>query len=142
AAVEAGEVAAAEGDPDNAVAVDIHAAGRVAGDGSLRVIPRDFVIFGERGFGRILARIEADQAAGEAEDAAPDHAVGAEAESIEGGVEARVPGGIDLRIDDSGGAEAFAAGGRGDLLFTLGVVVALAVAVGVEHESGPALGLR
>src|SRR6202021_2430319 len=68
AAVEAGEGAAAEGDPEDAVTVDVHTTRGEAGDGRLRVIPRHFVIFGEGGFGRVLAGIEADEATGEAED--------------------------------------------------------------------------
>src|SRR6185436_6307206 len=61
AAVEAGEMSTGEHSPDDAIAVDIEAAWRVSPR------RREFVDFGERGFGGIRTRIDANYAAREAQ---------------------------------------------------------------------------
>ena len=90
AAVEAGQMSAAQRDPGDVVAVDIHAARRIAPHRRFRIVPRNLVVFGEGGFGRIRARIQPHDPAGEAEHAAPDHSIGAHGDRVERRVEARV----------------------------------------------------
>ena len=107
-------MAARERGPEHAVAVDVAAAWAVAREGRL-------IDFGERGCGRVLPRVEPDDPAGEAERGAPDGAIhGIDRDAVERRDDARV-----LR--------------RIDRLVRLDIAVALAVAVRVEDERGPAL---
>src|SRR3954452_24651630 len=68
AAIKLTHVAAGERHPDHPVAVDIHAARRIAGEWRL-------VDFGQRSLGWIIAEIDAHDRAGEAEHRAPDASV-------------------------------------------------------------------
>ncbi len=114
-AVEHAHVAARERDPDAALLVDVAAARAEARQ-------RDVVLLGER-LVRVLGRVDANDRARVAAQGAPHRAVGrARHHRIEGRADAHVLAGL-LRL----------AG--------LGVLVALAVAVGVENERGPALRL-
>src|SRR6266571_8255177 len=116
AAVETGEMAARERCPHHAFAVDVHSARRIAGERRLEHL-------GERGLRRIRSRIDADDEARIAEHRSPDRAVDrARGEPVETGHDALVL----LRIDR---------------IVRPDVVVAPAVAVGVQNERGPALRL-
>src|SRR5580704_17603141 len=120
-AVEAGEMAARQRHPHDALLVDVHTARRIAMHLRLRVVPRWLVEFGQRGFRRVGARDQVNNAARKAERRPPDRPVGrADRDAVEPGDDALVL----LRIDR---------------LVGLDIVVALAVAVGVEDEGGPAL---
>src|SRR4030095_13899801 len=113
-AVEAREMSAGERRPHDAVAIDVHAARPVPRKGRLE----DFRERGPRG---VRTRIEADDVAGIAEHCAPDGAVvRVHTDAIEGRHDPLVLGGIDRLIG-------------------LDVLVALAVAIGVEDERCPAL---
>ena len=69
AAIEAGQVAARERRPDDAVAIDVHAARREAR--VRRIVERRLVDFGERGLRRIRPGIEPDDGAGKPEHRCP-----------------------------------------------------------------------
>ena len=115
AAVEHAHVAARQRDPNAALLVDVAAARAEARQ-------RHVVLFGQR-LVRVLGRIDAHDGAGVAAQRAPHRAVGrARHHRIEGRADAHVLARL-LRL----------AG--------LGVLVTLAVAVGVEHQRGPALRL-
>ncbi len=121
ATVEAGKMSAGEHGPDHAVAINIHSARREALYGGLRIVPWHFVYFRERGFCRIRSRIQPHDSARETESRAPDGAVGgAWSHCIETNLDAF----IFRRIDG---------------LIRLHVIIALAVAVGVQDEWSPAL---
>src|SRR5438477_443365 len=107
--------------PDDAVGVNVEASRREALDAGLRVVPRQLVPFRQSGSGRVRARVQPDDGAGEAEHRAPDGAVGGtHGNAIKGGRYAFV-----LR--------------RIDRLIGLHIIVALAVAVGIENQRRPAL---
>src|SRR5262249_36545142 len=115
AAIEARHVAARQRHPDYASAVDVHAAGAVAGRGNV-------VDFRKRGGWRVGAGAHADDRAREGEQRAPDRAVrGIDADAVERSDDALVLRRIDRLV-------------RLDIAF-----VALAVAVGVEDERRPSL---
>src|SRR6267142_1750368 len=115
AAVEYAHVAARERDPHAPLLVDIAAARAEAGQ-------RDVVLLGQR-FVRILGRIDAHDGARAAAQRAPHRTVNrARHYRVEGRTDAHVLGRIHR-------------------LARLGVLVAHAVAVGVEHQRGPALRL-
>jgi hypothetical protein len=106
--------------PYDAIFVDVHAARRIAVHWRLRIIPRYLVIFGKRSLRRVGAR-EMHDSTRKAQCGAPDRAVGrADGDAIKRGDNALVL----LRIDR---------------LVWHDIIVALAVAVGVEHERSPAL---
>ncbi len=63
------------------------------------------------------------------------------AKTVERGIDARILGRIGGSVERGGRAQAFAAGRRCHALFRLHVGVALAVAVGIENQSRPALRL-
>src|SRR5262245_38499269 len=115
AAVERGHVAAGERDPHHVLSVDIHAARAIARS-------RDFVDLSERRLGRVaaLGRVEAHCVAREGERSAPHRAVTARRDAVERHVHAAVL----VRVER---------------LVRLGVVVTLAVAVGVVDGRSPAL---
>ena len=117
AAIEAGEVTAAQCDPGDAVAVDVHAADAVAA-----LLGRHLEPLRERGLVRVRARREADDRAGNGVDRSPDRSIGGRVDAVELVVNQLVLGRIDriLRAD---------------------VRIALAVAVGVEDEARPPLRL-
>ena len=117
AAVEAAEVAARERDPEDAVGVDVAAARAVARE-------RDFVVFGERGEGRVRAGRDADDAARIAHHRAPYRAV-ERADRDREHVDRDAL--VLLRLCR---------------LVGLHIGAALAVAARIEHERGPALRLR
>ena len=117
AAIEAADVAAAERHPHHALPVDVGAARAEAGH-------RHVVDLGQRRRRRVGARRQAHDRAGHAQRRAPDRAVDrARHHRVERRVDARVLG-------------------RDRRLIRLDVGVALAVAVGVEHQRRPALRLR
>src|SRR5881628_26745 len=77
-AIEAREMPAGERRPDDALAIDVHAARPVSGQGWLED-------FGERGRRRVGSRIEPNDVPGEAEHRAPDGAVDrVHADAVEG----------------------------------------------------------
>src|SRR5262249_49841410 len=117
AAVEAADVPAGARHPDHALAVDIAAARAEAAQ-------RHRVDFRARGLGRIGAGIEAHDRPGIRPQRAPDRAVD------------RVR---HYRIEHLGDALILR---RIHRLVRLDIVVALAVAVGVEDERGPSLCFR
>src|SRR6266853_636731 len=116
AAVEGAHVAARKRYPHHALAVDVAAARTEARH-------RYVVDFGERSFGRVGARIEPHDRAGARPQRAPDRAVG---RTHRHGVE---------HLSDA------LVLGRVHRLVGLDIVVALAVAVGVEDKRGPPLSL-
>ena len=116
AAIEARHVAAGERRPEHAVAIDVAAARRVAGH-------RRFVHFRERRLRRIGSGVQPHDGAGKSEHAAPDRSIGRGRDRIEA---AAVPP-VLRRIQR---------------LIRLDVPVALAVAVGIDHERRPSLRLR
>src|SRR6266513_1546059 len=116
APVETREMSARERRPDDAFAIDVHAARRIAGE-------RRLEHFRERRLRRIRSRIHANDETGVTEHRSPDGAVNrARGESVETGHDALVL----LRIYR---------------IVRPHVIVAPAVAVGVQNERGPALRL-
>src|SRR2546427_742768 len=114
APVETREMSARERRPDDALAIDVHAARRIAGE-------RRLEHFGERGLRRIRSRIQADDVARVSQYRAPDRTVDrARGEPVETGHDALVL----LRVDR---------------IVRPDVIVTLAVAVGVQNERSPAL---
>ena len=75
AAVEAGVMSAREHRPDDALAVDVHAARRETLHRRLRVVPRHLVVLGQRSLGRVRSRGETNQRARHSQDRSPDRAV-------------------------------------------------------------------
>ncbi len=92
APVEAGQMPASQRHPRDVVAVDIHAARRKSRHRRLRIVPRHFIIFGQRRFRRIRSGIQPHDAAGKAQHAAPDHSVRSHGNAVERRVQARVAG--------------------------------------------------
>src|ERR1700722_6106685 len=85
AAIEAGQVPASERDPDDIIAVDIHASRRKSPYLRLRIVPGHFVVLRQSCFRRIRSRIQGNHAPGKSQHAAPDHAVGTDPEAVERG---------------------------------------------------------
>ena len=109
-------MSARERRPHDALAIDVHAARRIAGE-------RRLEHFGEGGLRRIRSQIQADDVARVSQHRAPDRAVDrARGEPVEAGHDALVL----LRVDR---------------IVRPHVIVAPAVAVGVQNERGPALRL-
>src|SRR5207247_9891783 len=117
APVEAREMSARQRRPDDAAAIDIHAAWSVSREGRLEH-------FRQRRRRRIRSRIEPNDVTGKAQDRAPYGPVGrVHGDSVEGRRDPLILGGIDRLVG-------------------LHIVVPLAVAVGVEAEGGPTLSFR
>src|SRR5256885_14791509 len=90
-------------------------------NGSSGVVPGQLVNFGQSGCRWVRSRKQPNNSAGKAQDRSPDRAVhGTYGDSVERGSEALVLGGIDG-------------------LIWLHIFIALAISVGVEDESRPAL---
>ena len=114
--VEAGEMTACQRSPDDAIAVDIHAARRIP-------VGRRFIDLGQCGRRRVWSRSNPHDRPGIAQHRAPDRPIErAGGDTVQAGHDALVL----VRIDR---------------LVGLDIIVALAVAVGVENEGGPALRL-
>src|SRR5262249_35491647 len=118
--VEAAEMATAERDPDYALGVDVAAADAVIGFWHV-------VDFRQRGGRRVRSRID------------PHHR-GLPAEHADGAPDRTVDWVRHPRIEARATGDAFVLGGI-DRLIGLDIVVTFAVAIGVEHERGPALRL-
>ena len=121
APIEAREMSARQDRPDNALAVDVHAARRKALHRCFRIVPRHFVDLGERGLRRMLAWNEANERTRHALNGSPHRSIRR--------------GRVAVVLD----AEPFVFR-RIVRLIRLSVGVALAVPVVVEDECAPALG--
>src|SRR6185503_11338995 len=124
ATVEARKLTAREHGPDDAVGIDVHAARREALRRRFRVVPRHLVVLGERRVGRVRTRHDADDGTRHPEYRAPHRSIRwTRRHAVEAALDPLVLRRVDWIVD---------ADKR----------IALAVAVGVEHERGPALRLR
>src|SRR5262245_61214381 len=121
AAIKAGKMAARERRPHNTITGDIESARRETLNRGFRIVPGQFVDFGECGLGRIGSGSDPNDGARETEDRSPDTPV------------CRVD---CYTIERTGDSLVFR---RIDRLIGFDVCVALAVAIGVENEGRPAL---
>src|SRR5438445_13271571 len=83
AAIEARHVSARQRDPRDAVAVDVHAARREALHCCFRVVIWRLVVLGERGLGRMRARVEPNDATRKSERRSPDRTIGCWRDGVE-----------------------------------------------------------
>ena len=113
-------MSAREHRPDDALAVDVHAARREALHRRLRVVPRHLVVLGQRRLGRVRSGNETNERARHSLDRSPDRAVRRRRVAVERHVDPLVLGWIRR-------------------LIRFGVGVALAVSVVIEDERAPAL---
>ena len=121
APVEAREMTARQRQPDDSVAIDVHAARPVSIHGRLGLVPRHLVDFRQSGGRWVLAGIQPNDRAGKAQHRAPDRTIDrTHADAVEARHDPLVFGRIDWSV-------------------WLHVLVALAVAVGVENERRPTL---
>src|SRR5947208_2807896 len=121
APVEAREMTARQWQPDDSVAIDVHAARPVSIHGRLGLVPRHLVDFRQSGSRWVLAGIQPNDRAGKAQHRAPDRTIDrTHADAVEARHDPLVFGRIDWSV-------------------WLHVVVALAVAIGVENERRPTL---
>src|SRR4029434_10629835 len=121
APVEAGEMSACQWHPDDAVAIDVHAARPIAIHSGLGLVPRHLVDFRQSGRRRVVAWIHPNDCSTKSPHRPPDgtaHRVYADA------VVASYDPFVFCRING---------------LFGLYVFIAFAVAVGVEDERRPTL---
>src|SRR5260370_33220275 len=76
APVETGEVSAGSNRPDHAVGIDVETTRRESLNRRLRIVPRQFINFRQRGGRWFRAGVQAHTAAWKAEDRTPDGSIG------------------------------------------------------------------
>src|SRR5207248_7150414 len=119
APIETRHVPASQCYPHHVVAIDIHAARGESPNGCIRIVPRNLIIFRQRGLGWIRSRIQSHDAARKSQHASPHDSVGPNGNPVKGCIQPGVTLWICRATDCRGSSETLSAWRRQHLLLRI-----------------------